>query len=203
VLALNGSNGSSISSYSIRQAVDSASYCLSIAPLPIGLIYFKASMVSSTVLLHWKVDRPDLLKNFIVEKWNNGHWISLKTISASNNTTIYNFTDEHPVTGSNLYRLKLIRVGNAMTISPARQVIFKTAGDEYVVYPNPATDEFTITGTLSPLVSIRLSTIAGKVCWEKKFLTNGNKLMIHLPGLPAGTYLLHVNEVIKKLVISK
>src|SRR5258706_16030941 len=49
VPAANGLNGSTNSSYTIRQSTDSASYCLSMGPLPVRLIYLKAVASQSGV----------------------------------------------------------------------------------------------------------------------------------------------------------
>ena len=201
--ALNGSNGSTVSSYTIRQSTDSASYCLSIAPLPVGLIYFKALIVSSNVELQWKMSSPELVKNFIVEKWSGARWIALQTMNATNTMSVYNYIDQDPLPGSNLYRLRIVWSNNIVSLSPTRQVILKFESEKYLVYPNPAVDQLTITGELSPMVTIQLSTVTGKICFEKKLMTNGRSLVVDLPGLPAGTYSLHINDVIKKLVIRK
>src|SRR6185369_2613907 len=201
--ALNGSNGTTVSSYTIRQAVDSSSYCLSIGPLPVGLIYFKASLAASAVGLEWKISNPELIKNFIVEKWSGSRWNSLQTIAAANSTSVYNYIDQHPVPGSNLYRLRIIWSNNTASFSPTRQVILRSETEKYLVYPNPAMDQFTITGELSSMITIKLFTVTGSDCFEKKIMTNGRSVVIDLPSLPAGVYSLHINDVIKKLVISK
>jgi hypothetical protein len=203
VPALNGSNGSTVSSYIIRQSTDSASYCLSIGPLPVGLIYFNASIAGSAVELKWKINNVELVKNFIVEKRSGARWTAMQTLIATNTASVYDYTDPHPLPGSNLYRLKIMWHNNALSLSPTRQVILKSANEKYLVYPNPAIDQFTITGELSPMITIRLSTITGNICFEKKLITNGRNLIVDLPVLPAGTYSLHINDVVKKLVINK
>ena len=201
--ALNGSTGSTVSSYTIRQSTDSSSYCLSIAPLPVGLIYFKASIVASNVELQWQMGNAELVNNFIVEKWSGARWIALQTMTAINTITAYNYIDPHPLPGSNLYRLRIAWSNNIVSLSPTRQVILKFENEKYLVYPNPAVDQFTITGELSPITTIQLSTATGNICFEKKLITNGRNLVVDLPVLPAGTYSLHINDVIKKLVIRK
>ena len=203
VPALNGSNGTTGSSYTIHQSVDSSSYCLSIRPLPLGLIYFKASLISGHAELEWKMNDPQLVKNFIVEKLSGAHWISLQTITAANSTSVYNYFDQHPSPGSNLYRLRIISISNVISLSPARQVILRSANEKYLVYPNPAVDQFMITGELPHIITIQLATITGTICWEKKLITNGRNVVVDLPSLPPGTYTIHINDVIKKLVISK
>jgi hypothetical protein len=203
VAALNGSNGTTVSSYTMSQATDSSSYCLSIGPLPVGLIYFKVSIAAPHVKLEWKMSNPALVKNFIVEKWSGARWNSLQTIVATNSTLLYNYIDQHPLAGNNLYRLRIVWNNYSVSLSPIRQVILKFASEKYLVYPNPTINQFVITGELSLIVIIKLSTVTGTVCWERKLMTNGRNLVVDLPALPMGTYSLHINDVVKKLVISK
>jgi len=166
-------------------------------------MYFKASIATSNVELQWKLSNPELVKNFVVEKWSGARWIALQTIIATNTMSVYDFIDQRPLPGPNLYRIRIEWLNHTISLSPTRQVILKSENEQYLVYPNPAVDQLTITGELSPIVTLQLSTVTGTICFEKKLMTNRRNLVVDLPALPAGTYSLHINGVIKKLVIRK
>jgi hypothetical protein len=200
---LDGTDGTTIPSYVIRQSTDSAAYCLGLGPLPVGLIFFKASIVSQNVELKWKVANADLLKNFVIEKWVTDKWVALQLIIVAPQVMDYSWIDLMPVAGKNLYRLRMIEKNNLVSFSPLRYVNFKTEAENYIVFPNPARDQITITSDRLPIKTIKISTITGKTCLEKNFISNTNSLKLELPVLPAGIYSLQINDVVKKLVIDQ
>jgi hypothetical protein len=201
VLPLNGSNGTTTTSYTLRQSTDSASYCLSLEPLPVSLIFFRAVIVSENVELKWKLASVDAVKNIVIEKLINDHWTSLQSINVSGQSD-FSWTDVHPISGKNLYRLRMIEKNNLVSYSPLRYVNFKTESDNYVIYPNPARDRINITAARS-IERVIISTITGKICVDQKFVSNSHVVNIELPGLPAGIYSIQINDVVKKLVIAE
>jgi hypothetical protein len=82
-------------------------------------------------------------------------------------------------------------------------VTIKSGNENYIVFPNPAYNQITVTSDRIPIKTIKILTITGKTCVQKQFFTNSNSIKIELPDLPAGIYSLQVNDVIKKLVIDK
>ncbi|TMI82229.1 MAG: hypothetical protein E6H10_10040 [Bacteroidetes bacterium] len=104
----NGSNGSTVSTYTIRQSTDSASYCLSIAPLAVKLFYFRLAQQTSDIQLQWSISNPELAKQFVPEKIISNNWSPLSIIQADGLKKTYSYIDEHPGPRPNLYRLKVI-----------------------------------------------------------------------------------------------
>jgi type IX secretion system substrate protein len=198
---LDGIDGTITGSYVIRQSTDSAAYCKSLSALPVGLIFFRASIVTQNVALNWKIANADMMKTFIVEKWLYDHWIVLQSINADGQLLDYNFIDQKPVSGKNLYRLRMIEKDNSISYSPLRYVTFKTEDDKYIIFPNPARDQITITTEHAPIRHIKISTITGKTCVEKNFVGNLNSVTLELQQLPSGIYALQINDVVKKLII--
>jgi hypothetical protein len=201
VLPTNGSNGTTISPYTIRQATDSASYCLSIAPLPVRLIYFKAMVDESSVQLKWRVTNPELAEKFILEKIVANSWSSFNIMQADPLIENYNYTDEHPEPGINLYRLKIIQKDNSFFYSPVYQVLLSMNSDDFVIHPNPATNQISIIGQFSPIETMRLFDASGKLFLQKKLIISGNSILIDLPPLHNAVYMLQIGSAIKKLVI--
>ena len=198
----SGLNGGNISSYTIRQSTDSASYCLSIVPLAIRLIYFKLLTEKSNIQLQWRVANPELIKEFVLEKIVTDNWNSLFEVQADYQKQDYNYIDGHPDPGINLYRLKLIEKNNSFFYSPVRQ-ISRERKDPFVIYPNPASHQVIVTGDFSSLIEIKLFDISGKLKLYKEVLSGNSSISIDLSSLHPGVYVLQIGEVIKKLVISK
>jgi hypothetical protein len=203
VPAATGVNGSSMSSYTIRQATDSASYCLSIDPLAVRLIYFKIAAVESKILLQWRVANPETIEEFIVEKIIGGEWHPVYTLSADNINQYYRYTDEHPNPATNLYRIRIIEKNNSMSYSPVRQLNWNQKNDLFTLYPNPASHQVIVTGDFSPSTSIRLIDVSGKLILDKKIVDNSGSLNFDLSSFKPGVYFLQVDNVVKKLVIYK
>jgi hypothetical protein len=201
VPALNGSNGSTMPSYTIRQSTDSASYCLSIAPLPVRLVYFKAMASQTNIQLQWRVANSELVKAFIPEKLIDNNWSPINEVPANNLNEIYSCIDIHPLAAINLYRLKIIETSSKFFYSPVRQVTMNPKDEHFIIYPNPARDRLFIASSFSGYTTIKLFDFTGKLFWQKIQFSTTNSLIVDLPRLVPGVYFLNLNEEFKKLVI--
>lgn len=203
VPAANGVGGNTISPYTIRQATDSASYCLSIAPLAIRLIYFKIAAVEPGIQLQWRIANPEEAEEFIVEKIIGGDWQDIYLLKADDANQYYQYTDEHPNPGTNLYRIKIIEKNNALSYSPVRQLNWNQKNDRFTLHPNPASHQVIIAGDFSTATRIRLVDASGKLTWDKKIVNNNGSISIDVSSLQPGVYFLQIENVVKKLVIYK
>ena len=203
VLPANGSSGSAIALYTIRQSTDSASYCLSIEPLAVRLIYFKLAAAESNILLQWRVANPETMEEFIVEKITDGNWHPVYSLRADAVNQYYNYTDEHPNAVPNLYRIKMIEKNNSLSYSPVRKLNWGQKNDRFTLYPNPASHQLVITGDLSAITSIRLIDASGKLTWDKKIVNNNGSITIDLSSLHAGVYIMQIGNETKKLVVRR
>jgi type IX secretion system substrate protein len=203
VPAASGLNGNIIPSYSLRQATDSSSYCLSIEPLAVRLIYFKIAAAEQGILLQWRVANPETIEEFIIEKIIDGEWQPVSNLKATGANQYYYYTDEHPNAVTNLYRIRMIEKNNSLSYSPIRQLNWGQKLDRFTLYPNPASHQVTLTGDLSTTTRLRLIDVSGKLTWDKKIVTNTGSVTIDLSSLNPGVYFLQIENVIKKLVIYK
>lgn len=78
--------------------------------LPVELLYFDYSIVSSQVILNWATSSETNNNYFTIERSTDG--ISFETIATingagnSNSLLTYHFTDKNPIQGTSYYRLK-------------------------------------------------------------------------------------------------
>jgi len=201
VPAAGGLTGSIISSYSIRQSSDPASYCISLGPLPVSLIYFKASALPSSIYLQWRLGNQDQAKEIITEKLIGDRWISFPVITANPWKEYYDLTDPSPIAGINLYRLKIIEKNNSFFYSPVQQVTIKKNHDDFSIHPNPATDEIIIIGTFTPGITLRLFDVSGKLLTEKKLPPGDNNTRMNISYLTPGIYILQMGNSNQKLFV--
>ncbi|MEO7923528.1 MAG: T9SS type A sorting domain-containing protein [Chitinophagaceae bacterium] len=197
VAGLAGINGSFFSSYNFTRSLDPAGYCSYL--LPVKLVDFSATLVNKKVILEWRIDNPADIKYFIIERsLDTRYWSELRTIHSLDQTHSYSLTDEQPVPGNNFYRIKFIEKNNTISYSPVKRIT-TGGGNEFVVYPNPATNKITIAGNFNYPTPIKLLDIAGKTILYKTIISSPAE--ISLPGIAAGIYFLQVNQSVQKLII--
>jgi hypothetical protein len=203
VLPANGLSGSAIPLYTVRQATDSSSYCLSVEALAIRLLYFKIAAVESNISLQWRVANPESIEEFIVEKIIGGAWQPIYTLKADDARQNYNYTDEYPNATTNLYRLKMIEKNSSVSYSPVRQLNWTEKNDRFGLYPNPASQQVIVSGNFSSLTNVKIFDASGKLKWNKKIATNAGSISIDLSLFSPGVYFLQIESSVKKLVINK
>lgn len=199
VPGMPGNTGAIINGYTFRIGTALASYCSTV--LPVRLTFFKATVIEKKVDLQWNITQPDGVAVFEVQKMNPGNeWITFSTILANDLQRDYTVTDENTLPGYNSYRLKVTEKGNAVFYSLIRRVYIESENDEFIVYPNPAHTKLFIKANYNGFIDVRLLDVTGKSVLLKRSMLNilGE---IDLPSLPAGIYILRINNTVRKLVI--
>ncbi len=196
--AAAGNDGPVASSYTFTRSTSPAGYCSLL--LPSKLVFLKAIEMDKKVKLSWQVLNPELVKYFTIEKKDNaGNWMGLLNISAINNTEDYSSIDNNTLPGDNYYRLRITERSAAVYYSVILRVFQTASANEFTFYPNPATHSFIVYRNTSGPADLRLTDITGKTVVQKRIWNRQEE--IKLQELPAGIYLLQVNQFIKKLVI--
>jgi hypothetical protein len=118
-----------------------------LVPMPVTLATFTAVAETSTVLLSWSTteetnsDRFEILRSTDGKKWAR---IGTKASSGESKVLVnYDYMDLNPLTGVNLYRLKMIDKDQTYTYSSIRTVKLET-GSGLKPYPNPVVDKILI-----------------------------------------------------------
>ncbi|KOY86604.1 hypothetical protein AD998_11025 [bacterium 336/3] len=154
----NGGNGGVASSF-VTSAVTFTSFSpitlgstTSNNPLPVGMVYFKASKSNSDALLEWKTEFELNSKIFSVERsFNAKEFEEIGTIEAIGKANTYNFTDKaiSQQTSIAYYRLKNIDKDGKYIYSKPQAVNFDVNEFNIVnVQPNPIQKEFKVLFTL-------------------------------------------------------
>ncbi len=197
VPASAGSNGQIFSNYTFSRSTDPAGYCQLL--LPVRLITFTASAMNEKVLLQWQIDNPADVKKFIIERSvTASQWMELKTIPCNDQKKDYSTIDENPLPGRVYYRIKFIEKNNSLYYTPVRHVT-TGSNDEFIIYPNPTSANIIIAGNIKAQADMKLFDVTGKTVFQKHILVLPAEIC--LPALPAGIYMLSVNQSVKKLII--
>jgi uncharacterized repeat protein (TIGR01451 family) len=158
--------------------------------LPLTLINFTAIKQGNSSLLNWQTASEIDTKDFIIERSTNGNgYAQIGVVAASTNSSVehnYNFTDNNPAAGVNYYRLKMEDINGDFTYSPIQIVNFNES-NTMLVYPNPATDNITITGLQAGL-QLRMIGVDGRILTTK--ITTGNTENINVQQLATGIYII-------------
>jgi trimeric autotransporter adhesin len=157
--------------------------------LPLTLISFTAVKQGNAALLNWTTVSEQNTKDFIIERSTNvNDYTQIGMLAASTNSSIgdnHNFTDNNLASGeTNYYRLKMEDINGDFTYSFIEIVNFNES-NAILVYPNPATDNITITG-LQAGMQLRIIGVDGRIVTTK--ITTGNTGNINVQQLATGMY---------------
>jgi peptidoglycan/xylan/chitin deacetylase (PgdA/CDA1 family) len=164
-------------------------------------------------ILDWAVQSEHLTDYYEVEKVDaQGDFKTLSVVNSTSQSEVrtFSYTDENLVDGDNFYRLKTIANDGSTQLSELVNIRYAKL-DGYGIFPNPATDEFTIdlTDAIGKNVDIAIVTTFGKVVKEVKMdeVTSKSYLM-SLDDVDSGQYFINIKvagkrSVTKKLMIVK
>lgn len=151
--------------------------------LPVTLTDLAVISENSAALLTWYTVEEADFEHFGVERSPDGkNWTSLGNVPAKGGGG-YFFTDETPLEGQNLYRLKLNETNGTYAYSRYVSLDFTSL---FSVYPNPVRDRLTIAEAVSG-GKVAVVTNAGET-----LITDGSVPGdgLDLSGLLPGVYLL-------------
>ena len=208
-----------------RSALDSFSdfgIAFAQAVLPITLSAFNATLQNDqTVRLTWSTSAEINNAYFSLERSVNG--VDFEIINeqegAGNSTALLNyaFTDAHPVSGTNYYRLKQVDFDGTFTYGPVRQVTLNGTlsnsgfgAADLTVYPNPSTGVFSMHATSHVghgLVQMKVMDTKGQLLLERSVDT-GERTQLDLRDYPSGMYMASFtdatgNTVVKQLMVER
>ncbi|MCE7044314.1 T9SS type A sorting domain-containing protein [Dyadobacter sp. CY312] len=167
--------------------------------LPVTLINFKAQKQENAVTLTWQTTEETNSDRFEIEhSVNSKQWVNIgSVVSHRESNSLQNYTHTHltPVTGENLYRLKMIdRATDRQDGSFAYSRIVSVKMDarsDISLYPNPGYENVTVTSKI-PVSAYKLVSATGQVIKEKQ---EQNQSLIHVPlaKVPPGIYVMQLS----------
>jgi parallel beta-helix repeat protein len=175
------------------------------APAPVELVYFKAKAQDNTSLLTWSTAMEKNNATFVIERSANGtSFESIGSVIGQGSTlqvTHYNFTDEHPFSGVTYYRLKQVDFDGTQTYTAMQAVYFETSSD-FLLFPNPATNEVHVVVNSDEVYGIHLYSTLGVEVQQWSTTKNNNTYTIHLNGIAPGSYIIELRSATKQVTKS-
>lgn len=163
-------------------------------PLAIGLKDIAARNAGSSNIVDWNTATEDEGDYFEVERSLDAKLFSKIGVVAARYRTggSYQFTDEHPASGINYYRLKLMDAAGRSSYSKVVSAFVKSAGFVAEVFPNPAKDAVIVRASSAPdgETTVTISDISGKMMLSAPL--NGKETTLNVRTLASGLYQLKV-----------
>ena len=179
--------------------------CTKEEALPMKLINFKADLQNKKTKLSWQVENEFNITSFDLQRSSDSiHYTFIENIAGKGNSlskTYYFSDDEHPLSGINYYRLKLIKTNSSNVYS---QEVNVNLYDELItlkIYPNPAKNKLLIGGNFgNEKANLQIFDNNGTKLREIITALNGST-SIDIHSLPNGIYNLQISTKTKTSII--
>ncbi len=179
-------------------------------PLPIDFGKFTVQKVNeSTGHLQWNTFKEEAVTEFLVQRSTRGSgWTTIATVPTVSLGTIihtesnYEYFDNSPEAGVNLYRIKTIDFDQKVNYSVVRNLEFSSTSTPLTLYPNPAKHEVHV--NVPNGSDVNVFNVQGQkmpVSLEQFKET----LKINIGNLPNGVYIVSVqtNESLQHVQFTK
>lgn len=165
--------------------------------------------------LAWQTASLINSEKFVVERYSkvNEKFAAIGEVKSGGNSTslqTFYFTDENPMNGENIYRIKEVDFNGTLTYSDVVTVVQEN-GSYHSIYPNPTEGVlvFECDGNSNEEFMVSITDVFGKIVLSKRVgVTKGlSKQEFDLSNFAAGTYFFMVRsqsgdiQFIEKLVV--
>lgn len=169
--------------------------------LPVIISDFKGINAGEEIILNWTTASEINSDQFAIEKSIDGtEFILMGIVDAagySEQKINYEFKDDHPFTGKNYYRLKMVDLNGKFEYSPVLAVINDTQS-MYVISPNPANSTFIISPqqNITGPLQVKLFTSTGICMADKNLICDApdSAFEFDCSELPGGIYLIMISN---------
>ncbi len=168
--------------------------------MPVTVTSVKATAKNTTVAVQWTVENQSNMKEYDVERSGNGKdFVQAGVVKANNTaTSVYNWLDEQPFSGTNFYRIRTVDLNGKTTYTQIVKAEISKVTASISLFPNPA---------VSPLVHLQLNNAVAGVYYVNLVNPLGqvivSKKIVHAagssvetirwnPGAPHGVYELEI-----------
>lgn len=172
--------------------------------VPLTLIHFNGKKLAGNVVLDWATANEIQLSRFEVERSADAvNFEKIGEVAASGNSNTYrsyNFTDNHPLTAFNYYRLKLADIDGKYSYSKVLAFGGQQAKGIFIsnVSPNPFTDVINMEVVLdkTDILGLQVVDLAGRVMAQKNVQGRSGTNLIQWTGmskLAPGIYYIRIS----------
>lgn len=169
-------------------------------PLPLVLSNFYAQKLNNTVLLQWQTSSEENVKQFVIERSNDGKtYQAIGQVAATGSSTItqnYAYTDQSPfMAAGNYYRLLMQDIDGRYTYSKTLIIKFDSeVSAKLQTFPNPVKDllQVQVPNGMKGMIGLQIIDMNGRVVKANNIASDGNALntTIDVSSLGKGVYIL-------------
>lgn len=180
--------------------------------LPVKFVNFTANALHNTIALKWQTSEEYNAKEFAVERSTDKgqSWQTLAVVPAGGNTNTlqnYSYTDFHPVSGLNLFRIKEVDLNSSITYSETATVLMPETQLQYKIYPNPGTNCLYIVSAKTEQVTISVLDASGRRMIQKRsVIKTDGPAQIDVSALKTGIYFIKISNgsqtTMERIIIS-
>jgi hypothetical protein len=179
LLDLNGSNLIDFEVTSVPASYAPNRFRILFMPfvLPVTFTSIKAYPKNKDIVVEWKTANEATMKNYKVQKSNDGNkYITANTIAAKNAASNnYNWLDTQPSEGNNFYRIQSTDPDGKINYSKVVKVYMADEKQAISIYPNPVINgviNLQLTNQAAGIYGIRLFNKLGQVMFSKQINHN-------------------------------
>jgi hypothetical protein len=160
--------------------------------LPVRLSSFTAQAQTASVLLQWTAATERNTSHYEIERSADGvAFHSLGSVKAGAMSYQYRFLDPSPVTGTNLYRLRMVDNDGSFSYSGIKAVK-RNSTSAQKLYPNPANGFIVVTlaAQTAGTETLQVFNAAGNLLQTETISTAQgiNNKQLDITSLPKGVY---------------
>ncbi|MGH1335512.1 MAG: VPS10 domain-containing protein [Aureispira sp.] len=154
--------------------------------------------------LSWKLSDDQHQGFYNIEKFVQGEWKVVDQVEAQRGKTAYEWLDQNPFLGENLYRVGMANVKENAIYS--RVTVANCAVDinRFVLYPNPFSDKINLQlyAPMAAQLPYTITNTLGQILHEGTFQTQEgvNNFALPMGDLPKGFYLFNTQGKMVKLI---
>lgn len=173
------------------------------AALPVKFAEVKAQRVGNAIRISWSnLTETDMLSYSVQRMKANGAWEELVSVKAAKNDggrADYQYMDQHPADGVNLYRIEANETDGKKLYSVILRADTKNTETGISVFPNPVTEgvfSLQLNGLARGIYQAGIYNLSGQQVRQIVISNKGNNEteMISLPaGLKPGLYTIRIN----------
>ncbi|MDQ3845269.1 MAG: T9SS type A sorting domain-containing protein [Bacteroidota bacterium] len=186
---LNGAGSASFDNFSLGPILAS--------PLPVDFLgLFATRNSNNSVTLKWDVANEKNVKEYEVERSDNGSTFNKIGSVPTNSKNVYSFIDNSAGIGTIFYRVRNIDIdGQSKYSSILRLQGINSYGNVLRMYPIPARTEATIEHKqLAQNAKITITTTDGRVVRTITPSAGASHTPVDLSGIAAGSYILRLDD---------
>ena len=180
------------------------------------LTEFKGRHIDAANQLSWKVENPQEVAHFTIEKSLDGiNWTTLGQVEASASTQAYMYRDNSPLNAVSYYRIRITALNQELTYSKVISIatnLSTNLGLTSAIYPNPSKDKFYFNYTgnnFETPIHIQVRNLVGqKVSEQTVKLNDVNQLFeIDASNFIEGVYFVNITQagvkVVKRISVTR